>query len=74
MLLIGGSRCTIKLVVATVEPKLSFAMDAKAPAYMPDSSSRCYSARPLRYFPPCCFVANAADDAAQQKFAINFPK
>lgn len=64
---VGDSGSTIKLVVATVEPKLSFAMDAKAPMHMPDSSSKVLLSPATRYLSTLLFVANAADDAAQPK-------
>lgn len=62
---VGDSGSTIKLVVATVEPKLSFAMDAKAPMHMPDSSSKVLLSPATRYLSTLLFVASSAEDAAQ---------
>lgn len=57
----GGS---IKLVVATIEPKLSFAMDAKAPMHMPDSSSKVLLSPATRYLSTLLFVASGGDETA----------
>lgn len=61
---VGESGSTIKLLVATVEPKLSFAMDAKAPMRMPDSSSKVLLSPATRYLSTLLFVASGADDPA----------
>lgn len=55
----GGS---IKLVVATIEPKLSFAMDAKAPMHMPDSSSKVLLSPATRYLSTLLFVASGGGE------------
>ncbi len=57
----GGS---IKLVVATIEPKLSFAMDAKAPMHMPDSSSKVLLSPATRYLSTLLFVASGGEETA----------
>ena len=56
----GGN---IKLVVASIEPKLSFAMDAKAPMHMPDSSSKVLLSPATRYLSTLLFVASAGGEA-----------
>ena len=72
---VGDSGSTIKLVVATVEPKLSFAMDAKAPMHMPDSSSKVLlSPATLLFIYTVILLQMLLMTQPNPKFAINFPK
>ena len=66
---------TIKLVVATVEPKLSLPWTPRRPMHMPDSSAKVLLSPATRYLSTLLFVANAADDAQPtQKICHYFSK
>ena len=61
---------TLKLVVASIDPRLTFALDAKAPMRMPDSSSKVLLSPATRYLATLLFVATPVGVAVEETPAL----